>query len=301
MKVRLRLIWLVAACLVVPALARAQDAGTERLAGTLKKVADSGTLVLGYRESSIPFSFLNAVQQPVGYSVDLCREIADDVAAELGRESVTISLLPVTAENRIDKVSSGAVDLECGSTTNNTQRQKQVAFSPIIFIAGTKLLVPAASAIRSYRDLSGKTVVVTAGTTNDAAIRKLAEKQRLDIKIVTSPDHAQSMAMVANGKADAFATDDVLLAGFVATARDPGAFKVVGELLSFEPYGLMFRRDDPQFAAVVQRSFERMAITGRLAELYTRWFLKRLPDGDRMNMPMSPQLEAIFGALGAPD
>jgi glutamate/aspartate transport system substrate-binding protein len=279
--------------------AAAQDIGA--LSGTLKKIHDSGTITLGYRESSLPFSYLNKRQQPIGYSIDLCREIAEEAATELDGMDIKTALAPVTAADRLDKVKSGAVDLECGSTTSNLQRQKEVAFSPIFFVAGTKLMVPKASEVQSYRDLAGKTVVVTAGTTNEVALRTLSDKQKLGINIVTARDHGQSLALLVAGKADAFATDDVLLYGFIAA--DPAArdMKVVGDYLSYDPYGLAYRRDDPAFTAVVERTFTRMAQERRLTELYNKWFLRRLPTGETLNLPMSPQLEEIFRVLGAPD
>jgi ABC-type amino acid transport substrate-binding protein len=208
---------LFAAAFALPATA--QDANVTALSGTLKKIKDTGTITLGYRESSLPFSYLNKRQQPIGYSIDLCREIVEEVATELDGMDIKIALAPVTAADRLDKVKAGAVDLECGSTTSNLQRQKEVAFSPVFFVAGTKLMVPNASAVKSYRDLAGKTVVVTAGTTNEATLRTLSDKQKLGVTIVTARDHAQSLAMLVAGKADAFATDDALLYGFIATER----------------------------------------------------------------------------------
>jgi glutamate/aspartate transport system substrate-binding protein len=207
----------------------------------------------------------------------------------------------VTAADRLGKVESGAVDLECGSTTSNLQRQKEVAFSPIFFVAGTKLMVPKTSTVTSYRDLAGKTAVVTAGTTNEAALKMLSDKQNLGINFVTAPDHAQAVALLAAGKADAFATDDVLLYGFIATEPSAHDMKVVGEYLSYDPYGLVYRRDDPAFAAVVERAFARMAGERRLTELYNKWFLRRLPSGETLDLPMSPQLEEIFRVLGQPE
>jgi glutamate/aspartate transport system substrate-binding protein len=284
----------------VPADAQ-EAANLGKLSGTLKKVKDSGTITLGYRESSLPFSYLNRRQQPIGYSIDLCREIVEDVSTELDGMEIKIAFVPVTPANRLQKVASGEIDLECGSTTGNVQRRKEVAFSPIFFVAGTKLMVPKSSAVRSYRDLAGKTVVVTAGTTNEAALRTLSDKQKLGITFVTAPDHAQSLEMLASGKADAFATDDVLLYGLIATAKNASDMKVVGEYLSYDPYGLVYRRDDPAFAALVDRTFARMASERRLAELYTTWVLRRLPTGETLNLPISPQLEEVFRMLGQPE
>jgi len=291
-----------AALAIIAGSCGAQEIETvNALSGTLKKVKDTGTITIGYRESSLPFSFLNKRNQPIGYSIDLCREIVEDVSTELDGMEIKIAFVPVTPANRLQKVASGEVDIECGSTTGNVQRKKEVAFSPIFFVAGTKLMVPKSSAIASYRDLAGKIAVVTTGTTNEAALRVLSDKQKLDIRIVTASDHAQSLAMLASGQVDAFATDDVLLYGFIAMAPSARDMKVVGEYLSYDPYGLAFRRDDPAFAAVVERTFARIAVERRLAELYKKWFLRRLPTGETMNLPMSPQLEEIFRMLGQPD
>jgi len=301
---RARLVFaLIIAALASPAAAQeaGQDASLGALTGTLKKIRDSGTITLGYRESSLPFSYLNHRAQPIGYSMDLCREVVEEVSTELDGMDVKIALAPVTAADRFDKVKSGAVDLECGSTTSNLQRQKDMAFSPVFFVAGTKLMVPKASSIASYRDLAGKTAVVTAGTTNEGALRTLSDKQNLNINIVTARDHAESFAMLAAGKASAFATDDVLLYGIIATEPSAHDMKVVGEYLSYDPYGLVYRRDDPGFAAVVEHAFARMAQERRLAELYNKWFVRRLPTGETLNLPMSPQLQEIFQVLGQPE
>src|SRR6202795_3836185 len=195
---------LFAAAFALPAAT--QDTNVTVLSGTLKKIKDSGTITLGYRESSLPFSYLNKRRQPIGYSIDLCREIVEEAAPELDGMAIKTAFPPTPAADRLDKVKTGAVDLECGSTTGNLQRQKEVAFSPVFFVAGTKLMVPKNSSVQSYRDLAGKTVVVTAGTTNEAALRTLSDKQKLGITIVAARDHAQSLAMLVAGNADAFAT-----------------------------------------------------------------------------------------------
>jgi len=279
----------------------AQDASVGALSGTLKKIKDTGAITLGYRESSLPFSYLNKRAQPIGYSLDLCREIVEQASTELDGMDIKVALAPVTSADRFDKVKAGDIDLECGSTTSNLQRQKEVAFSPVFFVAGTKLMVPKASKIASYRDLAGKTVVVTAGTTNEAALRTISDRQKLAINIVTTRDHADSFAVLEAGKADAFATDDVLLYGIIATEPRARDMKVVGEYLSYDPYGLVFRRGDPGFAAIVNSAFTRMAADRRLTELYNKWFLRRLPTGETLNLPMSPQLEEVFSVLGTPD
>jgi glutamate/aspartate transport system substrate-binding protein len=277
------------------------SASAQELTGTLKKIKDSKTVTLGYRASSIPFSYLNKPREPIGYSIDLCNEVVKEISRELQGVEIGVNYKLVRAETRIPAVRSDEIDLECGSTTANFERKKQVAFSPIFFVAGTKLLVPRASGIASYRDLHDKTVVVTAGTTNETAVRAISDKQHLGIKIVIGKDHAESFAMLSEGKADAFATDDVLLYGLVATTKSGDQYHVVGEFLSYDPYGLMYRRDDPDFAAVVDRTFSRLAQSRELVQLYNKWFQQRLPTGETLNLPMSPELEEIFRVQGVPE
>ena len=286
---------LIAPLLAFPA-ARAQE-----LTGTLKKIKDSKTMTLGYRESSIPFSYVNKVGEPIGYSIDLCNAVVDEVSKELEGVEIAVKYKKVTAETRIPAVQSGEVDLECGSTTANFERKKKVAFSPIFFVAGTKLLVPRSSGISSYLDLRDRAVVVTAGTTNEAAVRAISDKQHLGIKFLVGTDHTESFAMLKEGKADAFATDDVLLYGLVATARSGDQYQVVGEYLSYDPYGLMYRKDDRDFAAIVDRTFSRLAQSRELVQLYNKWFQQRLPTGETLDLPMSPQLDEIFRVEGVPD
>jgi ABC-type amino acid transport substrate-binding protein len=276
-------------------------AHAQELTGTLKEIKDSKTVTLGYRESSIPFSYLNRPGDPIGYSIDLCNAVVDETSKELQGLEIAVKYKKVTAETRIPAVRSSEIDLECGSTTANFERKKEVAFSPIFFVAGTKLLVPRSSDITSYRDLRGKTVVVTAGTTNEAAVRAISEKQKLGVKFIIGKDHAESFAMLREGKADAFATDDVLLYGLVATTKSGAQYHVVGEYLSYDPYGLMYHKDDPDFAAVVDRAFSRLAQSRELVQLYNKWFQQRLPTGESLDLPMSPQLEEIFRVEGVPE
>jgi len=290
----------LAVSLIVPLLVIV-GTDAQELTGTLKKIKDSKTVTLGYRGSSIPFSYVNKAGDPIGYSIDLCNAVVDDISQELEGLEITVKYHKVTAETRIPAVRAGEIDLECGSTTANFARQKEVAFSPIFFIAGTKLLVPRSSGITSYRDLRDKTVVVTAGTTNEAAVRTISDKQKLGIKLVIGKDHDQSFAMLSEGKADAFATDDVLLYGLVATARSGDRYHVVGDYLSYDPYGLMYRKDDPDFAAVVDRTFRRLAQSRELVQLYNKWFQQRLPTGETLDLPMSPQLEEVFRVEGVPE
>ena len=291
---------LFAASLIGPLLLIC-SADAQELTGTLKKIKDSKTITLGYRASSIPFSYLNRPGDPIGYSIDLCGVVVDETAKELQGVEIAVEYKKVTAETRISAVLSAEIDLECGSTTANFQRKREVSFSPIFFIAGTKLLVPRSSRINSYRELPGKTVVVTAGTTNEAAVRAISDKQKLAINVIIGSDHAESFAMLKEGKADAFATDDVLLYGLVATTKSGDQYHVVGEYLSYDPYGLMYRKDDPDFAAVVDRTFSRLAQSRELVQLYNKWFQQRLPTGERLDLPMSPQLEEIFRVQSVPE
>ena len=292
--------FLAAVAVIAPLLAL-PSARAQELTGTLKKIKDSKTVTLGYRASSIPFSYLNKLHEPIGYSIDLCNEVVKEISSELEGVEIGVSYKLVRAETRIPAVRSGEIDLECGSTTANFERKKQVAFSPIYFIAGTKLLVARNSGITSYRDLRDKTVVVTAGTTNEEAVRAISEKQHLAIKFLVGKDHAESFAILKEGKADAFATDDVLLYGLVATTGSGDQYHVVGEYLSYDPYGLMYRKDDPDFAAIVDRTFSRLAQSRELVQLYNRWFQQRLPTGEALGLPMSPQLEEIFRVEGVPE
>jgi glutamate/aspartate transport system substrate-binding protein len=272
------------------------------LSGTLKKVRDSGVVVIGHREASFPFSFVRpGASRPLGYSIDLCLGIVEEIVRELDGHPTRLDFMPVTPDTRMEAVTSGKVDLECGSTTSNAERQQSVAFSPIIYVAGTKLMVKRSSGIGSYRDLGGKTLVVTSGTTNEAAMQQLNAKYKLGIAIVAARDHDQSYTMLADGKADAFATDDVLLYGFIVARQAEAAMAVVGDFITYEPYGIMFRKDDPLMAAAVTRAFRLMAQRRGLTDTYRRWFLEPGLIGEALNLPMSAQLSEVFRALGEED
>ena len=292
--------WLLACALtLLSGLAAAQN--NDQLSGTLKKIRDSGTVTLGIRTASAPFSYLNAHGQPIGYSIDLCRAIVDEISNETDGKTPVIKYVAVTPQSRIEDMVSGKIDLECGSTTNNLERQKQVAFSPVFFVAGTKVMVHKSAAIKTFRDLKGKTVVTTAGTTNEATMRKLNEQFGLGLTLLSARDHAESFAMVANGKADAFALDDALLYGLIAKNKAQAEFTVVGDFLYYDPYGIMFRKDDPQMAEVVNRTFRELAESRELEYAYRRWFLRKLPNGEQLNLPMSAQLRKSFQILGVPE
>ncbi len=297
--------WIFAACALAlfagTSAAQEQEQAIARLTGTLAKVQKAGAIALGYREASFPFSFVAPDKKPIGYSIDLCLAIVNAIGSEIDKSDLRIDFVAVTPETRIAAVTAGKIDLECGSTTNNAERAKQVAFSPITFVAGTKLMVKRRSGIRTYRDLKGKVIVVTAGTTNEQVIKRLNEKFQLGANVISARDHEEAYTLVVDGKADAFATDDILLYGLIARHHMERELSVVGELLSYDPYGIMFRKDDPQLNDIVQRAFRSMAESGDLFEYYHKWFIRKTPTGERLNVPMSPQLEEIFRVLGAPD
>ncbi len=286
-----------------PGLCAAQtqgDAAGATLGGTLAKVRNAGAITIGYRESSIPFSYLSERKEPIGYSVELCKQLVDAIGDAV-HKTLAIKWVPVTSASRFDAVANGQVDLECGSTTSNLERQKRVAFSPTFFVSGTKLLVKKGAPVKTYRDLAGKTVAVTAGTTNEKTMRDLSERFKLGLNIVVSADHAESFGLVKAGKADAFATDDVLLYGFIAedkaAAQGQSPYEVAGDFLSYDPYGVMYRKDDPQMARLVNDSFQVLAQDGEIERQYKRWFLRRLPSGVSLDLPMSPQLETILQTM----
>jgi len=289
---------LLIALLHPAAQAQTEDAAPVELTGTLAKVRAARAITLAYRESSVPFSYRSARGEPIGYSVELCKRVAEAIGDAVGRQ-LEVKWLAVTAETRIEAIVSGRADLECGSTTNNLERRRQVAFSPVIFVAGTKLLVGRGSPIRSYRDLGGKVVVVTSGTTNEGAMREIARRFKIDFRLAAARDHADSYAQLEAGRADAFATDDVLLYGLLAEHRGQKSYQVVGEFLSYDPYGIMFRKGDAQLADTVQRAFHDLAEDGEIERQYKRWFLQRLPSGQSLGLPMSPQLETIIRAMAA--
>src|ERR1700681_4503914 len=287
---------LLAAVFWLTTAATAQTS-SEGLTPTLANIKNTHTVRLGYRESSPPFSFLDHSNRPIGYSLELCEAIVDEISVEVDDPNLKIEYVKVTSDDRIAAVVQNKIDLECGSTTANAERSTQVAFSPLIFVAGTKLMVPKASTISGPADLKGKTVVVTKGTTNEQAMHNVKKKFALGLNIVAAPDHEQSYQMLVDGKADAFATDDILLYGLIARHKTQDKFKVTGEYLSYDPYGIMFRKGEPQLAAVVERAFRKLGSNRDLVPLYNKWFVGRLPTGEKLGVSISPQLEEAFKVL----
>ena len=294
---------LIVACALALAgtgVAAQEAAGVERLSGTLAKIRSTGAVTIGYRDASIPFSYLGPGRTPIGYSIDICLAIVEEIKADLGTDRIDVKYFPVNAVTRIPLVVDGTIDLECGSTTNNTERQRQVAFSPIFFVSGTKVMVKRGTRFRSYRDLAGRSVAVTEGTTNEAAIKSVNAREKLGIKTVAFRDHDQSFAALASGRVDAWAGDDVLLYAQAAESGHARDYSVLPDYLSYDPYGIMFRSNDPAFAALVKRTFDNLAESRELARLYDQWFQRRLPSGHTLGIAMSPQLVSIFEAMGQP-
>src|SRR3954451_3975244 len=286
---------LLAGCFLTTA-AVAQIAG-EGLSPTLAAIKKDHVVRLGFRESSPPFSFIDPSNRPIGYSLELCEAIVEEIGIEVDDADLKIEYVKVTSDDRIQAVLQNKIDLECGSTTANAERGKQVGFSPLMFVAGTKLMVPKTSPISAPKDLQGKTVVVTKGTTNEQAMHNADKKYSLSLNIVTSPDHEQSYQMLVDGKADAFATDDILLYGLIARHKAQAQFKVVGDYLSYDPYGIMFRKGEPQLTAVVERTFQKLGSGRDLIPLYNKWFVARLPTGEKLGVAISAQLEEAFKSM----
>jgi glutamate/aspartate transport system substrate-binding protein len=280
--------------LAMCSIAVAASAQAQELTGTLKKIKDSNTITVGHRESSIPFSYYDDKQQPVGYMMDLCAKVVDAVKAKVGA-GVEVKYQAVNSSNRIPLMKNGTIDLECGSTTNSVKRQEEVAFSPTTYIAAVKLLVKTNSGIKGPEDLKGKTVVTTQGTTSGKYVRELSDNNKLDLKFILAKDHAESFQMVKSDRAVAFEMDDVLLYGLRATAENPADFVVLPKAFSTEPYGIMIRKDDAQFKDLVHVTIGGVMKSGEGEKIYNKWFLNAIPPkGVNLNIPMSPELKEAF-------
>ena len=250
----------------------AAPAPAQDLQGTLKKIRDSGTITIGYREQSLPFSFRGDDGKPAGYSVDLCQRIATGIQQQLKLSKLDIKWVPVTPENRITSVVNGTIDLECGSTTSSLSRQEQVDFSHMIFVDGGSLLVKLGGSITTLQDIAGKKIGVVPGTTTDGAIRSVLQRASLTAEIVPITDHRGGLAALESGAIDAYASDRVILIGLAATAKDPGQFAVAEQYLSYEPYAFMLRRGDAPFRLAVNRVLSSLYRSGDVLQIYGRWF-----------------------------
>ncbi|HEY9447789.1 MAG TPA: transporter substrate-binding domain-containing protein [Burkholderiales bacterium] len=280
---------------LVAAVGLSSPAGAQELTGTLKKIKDTGVVKIGHRDASIPFSYLDDKQQPVGYGVDICKRVVDDIKKQLKVASLKIELVPVTSQTRIPVLTGGNIDLECGSTTNSVERQKQVAFAPTYFMTGTKIIVKKSSGIKSYDDLKGKTVVYTQGTTNERAMKAYNDEKKLGIHFIPAKDHAESFLAVETGRAVAFPMDDILLYGLKANAKNPNDYEVIGPFLSDDPYAVMMRRDDPAFKKLVDDSIIALYKSGEITKIYRKWFESPIPPkGVNLNFPMSEALKDVI-------
>ncbi|HYM22209.1 MAG TPA: amino acid ABC transporter substrate-binding protein [Vicinamibacterales bacterium] len=281
---------LIAAIAFVAAPALAQD-----LTGTLKKVKDTGTITIGYRDASIPFSYLDENQKPIGYAMDICYKIVDAVKAKLNMPNVKVALNPVTSSTRIPLMANGTIDLECGSTTNNAERKKQVDFGMTYFVIKYRWVSKASDHMDTIDSLKGQTVVSTAGTTDIKALNELNTSKDMGMTVLSANDHPAAFLMVETGRAKAFLMDDILLAGLVANSKNPSDFHISKDSLGLEPYSLMFRKDDPEFKKVVDDEMTKLYKGGEIETIYKKWFESPIPPkGINLDIPVSNSLKRVF-------
>ena len=262
---------------------------------TLKKAKDTGSFTIGYRESSIPFSYLDDQQRPIGYAMDLCMKIFEAVKANLKMPGLKLNLQSVTSSNRIPLLQNGTIDLECGSTTNSLDRQKQVAFGPTYFVINVSAAVKKSSGIKSMADLAGKTISTTSGATAVPLLRQYEKTKNADIKEIYGKDHAESFLLLAQDRVSAFVMDDILLAGQIANSSDPSAYTILPESLRTEPYSMMLRKDDPQFKALVDQTIDGVMKSGEIHTIYAKWFTSPIPPKNiNLNFPETAPIKAAF-------
>ena len=267
----------------------------QELTGTLKKIKDTGAITIGYRESSIPFSYLDDKQQPIGYAMDLCMKVVDAVKAELKMPNLKVNLQPVTSSNRIPLLQNGTIDMECGSTTNSVARQQQVAFGPTYFVINVSAAVKKNSGIKSMADLNGKTISTTSGTTAVPLLKQHEKTKNADIKEIYGKDHAESFLLLTQDRTAAFVMDDILLAGQIANSSNPGDYMILPESLRTEPYSMMLRKDDAQFKALVDKTVGGVMKSGEIDKIYAKWFTSPIPPkGVNMNFPETPPIKEAF-------
>jgi glutamate/aspartate transport system substrate-binding protein len=281
--------------LTVLAAAALSGVQAAELTGTLKKVKDTGSITVGYRESSIPFSYLDNNGKPIGYAMELCGKVVDAVKADLKMPNLKVNYAPVTSSNRIPLLENGTIDLECGSTTNSVARQKQVAFGPTYFVINVTAAVKKDSGINDFAQLGGKTIVTTSGTTSVPLLKKYEKTKDMEFKEIYGKDHAESFLLMADGRAAAFVMDDILLAGQIANSKDPAAYKILPGSLRSEPYSMMLRKDDPQFKALVDKTIDGVMKSGEINKIYAKWFTSPIPPkGINLNFPETPAIKEAF-------
>lgn len=277
-------------CFVAAVPATAQE-----LTGTLKKIKESGSITVGYRETSIPFGYLDDKQQPIGYGVDVCKRIVESIKAELKLPALKDTWQPITSSNRIPLLNNGTIDIECGSTTNSVVRQQQVSFGPTYFVINVTAAVKKTSGIKSLAELDGKNISTTSGTTAVPLLKAYEKTKSVDVKEIYGKDHAESFLLLADDRVAAFVMDDILLAGQIANSRSPADYSIIGESLRTEPYAPMFRKDDPQFKALVDKTMTAMMRSGEMQRLYDRWFTQPIPPKNiNLNFPMTPGIKDAF-------
>ncbi|MBS0054161.1 glutamate/aspartate ABC transporter substrate-binding protein [Yersinia sp. Marseille-Q3913] len=278
--------------------AAAQPAAkAEASADTLKKIKDSGVIVVGHRESSVPFSYYDNQQKVVGYAQDYSDLIVDAVKKKLNAPDLQVKLIPITSQNRIPLLQNGTFDFECGSTTNNLERQQQASFSNTIFVVGTRLLTQKGSEVKDFKDLAGKTVVVTSGTTSEVLLNKLNEKDKMNMRIISAKDHGDSFRTLESGRAVAFMMDDALLAGERAKAKKPDQWDIVGTAQSQEAYGCMLRKNDPAFKTLLDETIATAQTSGVAEKSFDRWFKNPIPPKNlNLNFSLSDEMKALFKA-----
>ena len=282
--------------LALAAALGASQASAEELTGTLKNIKDTGTITLGYRDSSIPFSYLDDNQKPVGFAMDICYKIVDAVKKDLKLDKLEVKLNPVTSATRIPLMANGTIDLECGSTTNNAEREKQVWFTNTHFLTASRYVFKKSSNLKSIDDLKGKTVVSTAGTTNIKQLTEANVEKKLGANIIPAKDHAEAFLMVETDRAVAFVMDDILLASLVAGSKTPDDYVISKDAFSKpEPYGIMLRKDDAPFKKVVDAATAALYTSGEGQKIYDKWFMAKIPPkGLNLNSPISPELKHEF-------
>jgi glutamate/aspartate transport system substrate-binding protein len=281
--------------LIAAAVGIAAPAGAQELTGTLKKIKDTGTITIGHRDSSLPFSYYDDKQQVVGYAMDLCMKIVDAVKTEMKMPDMKVALNPVTSATRIPLMANGTVDLECGSTTNNLERQKQVSFTITHFVTANRFVSKKANNLKTLEDLKGKTVVSTSGTTNIKQINEINTERNLGIKILPAKDHAEAFLMVETDRAQAFVMDDILLASLAANSKDPSLYQISDEALSVEPYGIMLRKDDPDFKKVVDDAMTAIYKSGEIKGIYEKWFTQPIPPKNiTLNIPIGAAFQKVI-------
>lgn len=283
-------------CVALASSLLASAALAEDLTGTLAKIKETGSITIGYRETSMPFSYIDDNQKPLGFALDICYKIVDEVKATLKLDKLDVKLVPVTSQTRIPLIVNGTIDLECASTTNNPEREKLVAFTHTYFLTANRFVAKVSSGLKTIADLKGRPIASTSGTSNIKELFETNTSRNLGMTVLTSKDTAEGFLLVETGRADAYVMDDILLAGVVAGSKDPSAYAIsTDEFAVPEPYGIMLRRDDPAFKATVDRATAKLYTSPEMATLYAKWFTSPIPPkGINFNFPMTPEMKKAF-------